>query len=360
MFALAYWAVRHVILQRAQCGSWKTLHLVVAAPCGAVYLESAPDRELPSSISNYVIPLPFLSSLNAFFTIAPHIFAYGFVLTLISLAASSPYRAAAAKSFDASSSSSLFPRPLSSVPVSLAFRYKKARCEYAVRRMRAWYADTGAVAEDVGSERWMARDRSVKSASMSESDAEKMLLSLGKEASIRILRNCARLTKALGYVGLVAMMLSSSCIPASTNSELESLDVRRMMPFCCVSRMDSCDEEMVGCGGNVVSMADASFDFATDDGSVSGSKSAFNMRASFADSDVLIVSTAIVVDCGLLRSQALGVVLWRPNVALVEERFVSVKFWLLFLIVLGFQSDIIWYECEVRLSSLRAGQQRIL
>lgn len=50
----------------------------------------------------------------------------------------------------------------------------------------------------------------------------------------------------------------------------------------------------MGCDGNVVSTADASFDFATDEGSVSGSKSAFNMRASFADSDVLIVSTAIL------------------------------------------------------------------
>lgn len=85
---------------------------------------------------NYIIPLSFLSSLKAFFTIAPHIFAYGFVRTLISLAASSPYRAAAAKSFDANSSSSLFPSPLSSTPVSLAFKYKKARCEYAVRNIR--------------------------------------------------------------------------------------------------------------------------------------------------------------------------------------------------------------------------------
>lgn len=50
---------------------------------------------------------------------------------------------------------------------------------------------------------------------------------------------------------------------------------------------------MVGSGGKVVSTADASFDFATDEGSVSGSNSAFRIRASFADSDVLIVSTAI-------------------------------------------------------------------
>jgi hypothetical protein len=244
----------------------------------------------------YIIPLPFLSSLNAFFTIAPHIFAYGFVLTLISLATSSPYLAAAAKSFDANSSNSLFPSPLSSVPVSPAFKYRKARCEYAVRKMRAWYAETGDVGDDVGRERWIARDRSVKSASMSDSGAEKMWASAGNEASIRILRSCARLTKALGYVGFVAVMLSSSCIPASIDAGLESFDVRRMMSFCCVSRMASWDEEMLGWGGNVVSIADASFDFAADDGSVSGSKSAFNMRVSFAESDVLIVSTAMLLD----------------------------------------------------------------
>lgn len=60
---------------------------------------------------------------------------------------------------------------------------------------------------------------------------------------------------------------------------------------------------MVGCGGNAASMADASFNFATDDGSVSGSKSAFSIRASLADSDVLIVSTAMVLNCAKSRSQ---------------------------------------------------------
>jgi hypothetical protein len=53
---------------------------------------------------------------------------------------------------------------------------------------------------------------------------------------------------------------------------------------------------MVGWEGSVASMEDVSFDFATEDGSVSGSKSAFKMRASFAESDVLMVSTAIVAD----------------------------------------------------------------
>lgn len=241
---------------------------------------------------SYATPF-LLSSISAFFTIAPHIFAYGFVLTLISLAASSPNRAAAAKSFDANSSSSHFPSPLSSVLVSLAFKYKKARCEYAVRSMRAWYADTGAVGEDAGRARWMARARSVNSASISASGAKKMCLSLDRDASILILRSIARLTKALGYVGCDVMTLFRFSISEATVAKLESLDVRRTMSFCCVSRVDSCEEEMVVCGGNVVSMADASFDFATDDGSVSGSNSAFNMRASFADNEVLIVSTAI-------------------------------------------------------------------
>ena len=90
------------------------------------------------------------------------------------------------------------------------------------------------------------------------------------------------------------MMLLRFSISESIASEFESLDVRRTMSFCCVSSMDSCDKGMVGCGDNVLSMAEASFDFATDDGSVSGSKSAFNTRASFADNDVFIVSTAIV------------------------------------------------------------------
>lgn len=159
--------------------------------------------------------------------------------------------------------------------------------------MRAWYADTGAVGEDVGRERWIARDRSVKRASISERDAEKTWASFGSVDSIRILRSCARLTKALGYVGFVVMMLSSSFIPQSTVSRPDSRDARRMMLFCCVSRFDNWDVVMVGCGGSAVSIADASFDFAAEDGSVSGSNSAFNMRASFADNEVLIVSTAI-------------------------------------------------------------------
>lgn len=137
----------------------------------------------------------------------------------------------------------------------------------------------------------------MKSTSISASTAEKMCAFLGNEPSIRILLSCARLTKALGYVGFDAMIVSSSLIPFSIKSALNSPDVRRMMSFCCVSKTESRDVEIVGCDGSVVSIVDASFDFATDDGSVSGSNSAFNMRASFADNDVLIVSTAMVSQC---------------------------------------------------------------
>lgn len=92
------------------------------------------------------------------------------------------------------------------------------------------------------------------------------------------------------------MILLRSSIPESIVSRLESSDVRRTMSFCCVSSSDNCESEMVEWEGSVASMADASFDFATEEGSVSGSKSAFKMRASFAESDVLMVSTAIVAD----------------------------------------------------------------
>jgi hypothetical protein len=50
---------------------------------------------------------------------------------------------------------------------------------------------------------------------------------------------------------------------------------------------------MLGCGGREVSIAVASFDFATDDGSVSGSKRAFNTRASFAERATGDAETAI-------------------------------------------------------------------
>lgn len=57
-----------------------------------------------------------------------------------------------------------------------------------------------------------------------------------------------------------------------------------------------------------MSIADASFDFATDEGSVSGSNRAFKMRASFADSDVLTVSTAMVFNCEASRNGDLSCV----------------------------------------------------
>ena len=63
-----------------------------------------------------------ISSLNASLTMTPHIFLYGFVLTLISLATSSPYRAAAAKSLLADSSNSDVVIPFHRDPDSTAFR----------------------------------------------------------------------------------------------------------------------------------------------------------------------------------------------------------------------------------------------
>src|SRR4051812_40048197 len=64
---------------------------------------------------------------------------------------------------------------------------------------------------------------------------------------------------------------------------LESVETRRTISFCWASRVDNWEAEMFGCGGSAVSIADASFDFATDDGRVSGSNRAFRTRASFAD-----------------------------------------------------------------------------
>lgn len=81
-------------------------------------------------------------------------------------------------------------------------------------------------------------------------------------------------------------MRSSSVIAASISWMLELVDMRRTMSFCCASNVDSSEAAMFGCGGNVLSIAEASFDFATDEGRVSGSKRAFRTRASFADSVV--------------------------------------------------------------------------
>ena len=90
------------------------------------------------------------------------------------------------------------------------------------------------------------------------------------------------------------MMSLSSVIAASISSRLELVETRRTMSFCCASSVDSSEADMFGCGGNVVSIAVASFDFATDDGRVSGSKSAFRTRASLADRVVEGVEIAMV------------------------------------------------------------------
>ena len=222
--------------------------------------------------------------------------------------------------------------------------------------MRPWYADTGSDGDNMGDEMWMARAKSVNNASTSDSGAEKMWLSAGRVASICIRRNIARLTKALGYDGFEMITSSSSFIAESIVCVLESLDARRIMSFCCVSKIESCDDEMAGCGGNVVSMAAASFDFATDDGSVSGSKSAFRMRASFADNEVLIVSIAIVTDAKKRQSRNVYVVIvvCKCLSLLVKSRGLIADIVSGFPGYLGFWSDFIWCEGTVRLNSRAA------
>lgn len=61
----------------------------------------------------------------------------------------------------------------------------------------------------------------------------------------------------------------------------ELLETCRTISFCWSSRADSWIEEMLGCGGNEGSIEEASFDLATEEGRVSGSKRAFKMRLSF-------------------------------------------------------------------------------
>lgn len=69
---------------------------------------------------------------------------------------------------------------------------------------------------------------------------------------------------------------------------------------------------MLGWGGREAFIAAESFDFATDEGSVSGSKRAFRMRASFADRVVLGTSIAIVDSGVCSRSlRVLGIVVYR-------------------------------------------------
>lgn len=76
---------------------------------------------------------------------------------------------------------------------------------------------------------------------------------------------------------------------------LELLDTCRTISFCWFSRVGSCDEDMLGCGGREASIAAASLDLATDEGSVSGSKSASKMRLSFAVRLVFGASIAMLI-----------------------------------------------------------------
>lgn len=82
---------------------------------------------------------------------------------------------------------------------------------------------------------------------------------------------------------------------AASISVVEELDVMcRTSSFCCASRVASSDDEMVGCEGRESSMTDADFEAATDEGRVSGSKSAFNILLSFEERAVVGIETAIL------------------------------------------------------------------
>lgn len=79
------------------------------------------------------------------------------------------------------------------------------------------------------------------------------------------------------------MMRSTSDIAASMSSMLEPDATRCTISICRFSRVDNLEADMLACGGSDASTVVESFDFATDEGSVSGSKSAFKTRASFAE-----------------------------------------------------------------------------
>jgi hypothetical protein len=257
-------------------------------------------KKVHSHKSYQRVPFIPISSLSASLTITPHIFLYGFVLTLISLATSSPYRAAAAKSLLACSSSSDLVKLYNRVSDSTALRYRYARCEYAVRRTFAACGDTAAVVGEDGRESLIACARSESTASMFDDDdsvvMEKMVLPFSKVASSFIRRSIARFTHALAYSGHCSTIAFNSAIPASISVILDVLDMRPTISLCWRSSAVSCEVEMLGWAGSDGSIdEDTSFCCPTEEGRVSGSKSAFSMRASFADRDVFGRVTAMVV-----------------------------------------------------------------
>lgn len=85
---------------------------------------------------------------------------------------------------------------------------------------------------------------------------------------------------------------------------LEFVETRRTMSFCRASRLESSETVMLGWAGSDGSIAAASFDFATDDGRVSGSKSAFRTRASFADRFGGGTEMAMFADVGMFGSRS--------------------------------------------------------
>lgn len=77
-------------------------------------------------------------------------------------------------------------------------------------------------------------------------------------------------------------------------SVFELLETCFTISFCCASSSASWARGMVGWGGSDGSMDALSFERATDDGSVSGSKSASRIRLSFVLRAVLGISIAMV------------------------------------------------------------------
>lgn len=106
--------------------------------------------------------------------------------------------------------------------------------------------------------------------------------------------NMARFTCALGYAGCSAIMPSIFSSTESIAEESEEEVMSRTISFCWASSMESWEDGMLGCEGRLESTAEASFERATEEGRVSGSKSAFRMRASFALSVVLGRVTAMM------------------------------------------------------------------
>ena len=162
----------------------------------------------------------------------------------------------------------------------------------------------------------IARNKSWKSIESCSSGAPKSDFGeVGVAASSLIRRSIARLRYALGYVGC-CLMISSSSDRTSSTTLVSDESARRTKSLWRASRSWKSAGEIVGCGGRLSWIAHVSFAFATEEGSVSGSNSAFSIRLSLTESVVLGVEIAISVARNwnrlwrLDRNQALWGALW--------------------------------------------------